>query len=512
MRQVFFITDDRMTAMIWQGSHLISKYEFIERESAEVAEYLEKSKNIVSSIIVDVLEEEITLTTIPHVKLHERKFLIDRALTRLHRGADFSTAKIVGREKNKRRDDRLLVSGMTSNQPLISWLDLFNKHGVLIKGVYSLPLLTGNILKVLKVKKGLTLLVSRQSKKFIRQSIFKDGKLFYSRNIPASQNLDINSFASDLQKTKKYLENQKLLVTEDSVNVLILSSDRFYSQLAGLDELLPDMDIAYVQHDDLRKTLAIKSEFPIAGQEIFSSLLLGALTENHYGRVADLARYKNKIRENQINYLSVAAAFILIMLTSKFYIDIDVLDYKVEGIEEQISVLKRHNDRLENNLSKLPAKAQQMKVFVDNISDVKQVAKNGMKTSMVAISQIFSAYKNISLLNVKWSVNPAEHTSNSNKRSGSKRRTNSKVPSGGHVLELKVALDFSDLTNQNASRVVERFLGSLQGLKSVKTAIVTKKAIRASSSDRMRGEFSNNTKSQSELSLTLHMEEVSNAS
>jgi len=511
MRQVFFITDDRMTAMIWQGSHLISKYEFIERESAEVAEYLEKSKDIVSSIIVDVLEEEITLTTIPHVKFHERKFLIDRALTRLHRGADFSTAKIVGREKNKRRDDRLLVSGMTSNQPLTSWLDLFNKHGVFIKGVYSLPLLTGNILKVLKVKKGLTLLVSRQSKKFIRQSIFKDGKLFYSRNIPASQNLDINSFASDLQKTKKYLENQKLLMTEDSVNVLIVSSERFYTQLTGLDELLPDMDIAYVQHNDLRKTLAIKSEFTVAGQEIFSSLLLGSLTENHYGRVADLERYKNKIRENRINYISVAVAFILIMVTSRFYIDIDVLGYKVEGIEEQISVLKRHNDRLENNLSKLPAKAQQMKVFVDNVSDVKQVAKNGMKTSMVAISQVFSAYKNISLLNVKWSINPAEHASNSNKRSGYKRQASSRATPGGHVLELKVALDFSDLTNQNASRIVESFMGSLQGLKSVKTAIVTKKAIRASSSDHMRGEFSNNRKSQSELSLTLHMEEASNA-
>jgi len=512
MRQVFFITDDRMTAMIWQGSHLISKYEFLERESAEVAEYLEKSKDIISSIIVDVLEEEITLTTIPHVRPNERKFLIDRVLTRLHRGAEFSTAKVVGREKNKRRDDRLLVSGMTSNQPLISWLDLFNKHDVFIKGVYSLPLLTGNILKVLKVKRGLTLLVSRQSKKFIRQSIFKDGRLFYSRNIPASQNLDVNAFASDLQKTKKYLENQKLLMTEDSVNVLILSSGRFYSQLSGLDELLPDMDIAYVRHDDLRKTLGIKSEFNIAGQEIFSRLLLGSMAENHYGRVVDLSKYKKKVRESWINYMSVSAAFSLVLLTAKFYIDIDVLDYKVEGIEEQIKVLKKHNDRLEDNLSKLPAKAKQMKVFVDNVSDVQQLSMHGMETSVAAISQVFSAYKSVSLLDLKWSVNPTEHASGSNNKSGSNRRKVSKVIDGGHVLEIRVALDFSELSNQNASRVVDSFLSSLKNLKSVKTAVVTQKAIRASSADNMRGEFTDTTKNQSELSLTLQMEELGNAS
>ncbi|MCK5334661.1 MAG: hypothetical protein KAQ67_00790, partial [Gammaproteobacteria bacterium] len=283
MRQVFFITDDRMTALLWQGPHLISKYEFEENEISELAKYLDDSKNVVASIIVDALEEEISLTTIPHVNLNERRFLIDRTLTRLHRGAEFTSAGIIGRDDSKRRDDRLLVSGLTSSRVLTKWLDVLNQHEIVIKGIYSLPLITGNILKVLKIKKGLTLLVSRQSSNYIRQSIFKDGELFYSRNIPSSQDLNIESFSTDLQKTRKYLENQKLLSTDDRVDVLVLVSERFYQQLKGLDELLPDMDIAYVQHASLQKTLAIKSEFNIAGREIFSSLLLGSMTKNHYG-------------------------------------------------------------------------------------------------------------------------------------------------------------------------------------------------------------------------------------
>jgi len=514
MRQVFFITDDRMTAMIWQGSNLISKYEFEDRQSPEVIDYLQRSKDIVSSIIVDVLEEEITLTSIPHVSAHERKFLIDRTLTRLHRGAEFSMAKIVGREEQssekKRRDDRLLVSGMTSNQPLEHWLELFNEYDVFIKGVYSLPLLAGNILKVLKIKKGLTLLVSRQSKRFIRQSIFKDGKLFYSRNIPSSQDLEIDSFSADLNKTRKYLENQKLIKTDDRVEVLILASERFYSQLSGLDALLPDMDIAYVRHEDLKNTLAIKSEYVIAGQEIFSNLLLGSMTKNHYGRVHDLVRYKNKIRDNWINYSAVAIAFILILVTSKFYIDIDVLDYKVQGIEEQIAILKSHNDRVEKNLSKLPAKAKQMKLFVDNVSDVKSAAEYDMQKSVTAISQVLASYKDISLTRINWNINQTEYQQRRSRNARAKRSQQTNKAQG-HFIELTASLDFKNLTHQNALRVIERFTGSLQKLKMVKAVLITKKAIKAGSRDNMRGMISDQAKSKSELTLTLQMEAPSHA-
>lgn len=513
MKQVFFITDDRMTAMLWQGSQLISKYEFDDSQMPKLAEYLESSKDIIASIIVDVLEEEISLTTIPHVNAHERKFLIERTLTRLHRGVEFSTANIIGREKSKRRDDRLLVSGMTSSNVLMKWLNVFNQHDLFIKGIYSLPLIAGSVLDVLKIKKGLTLLVSRQSKNFIRQSIFKDGKLFYSRNIPSSQNLEIETFSVDLQKTRKYLENQKLLSTDDRVDVLILASDRFYKQLAGLDELLPDMDISYVQHSSLQKTLGIESDSTISGREIFSSLLLGSFTKNHYARAGDLVRYKNKIRDRVVNYFSVLVAIALVISTSVFYIDIEVLDHKVQGVQEQLNILKEHNDRLENNLEKLPAKAKKMKLFVNNVSDVKAANQKNIKQSLVVISQIFHAYENVSLVSLNWSLNETEYKSNNKNSSRSQRgRVVANSSKGGHVVEIEAKVDLSELSNQNASRVVDSFVASLKKLEAVSSVTINKQAIKASSKDSMRGTLSNKKDKQTDLSLILFMEGRRNAS
>lgn len=518
MRQVFFITDDRMTAMLWQGNHLVSRYEFEEDQLTELSQYLENSKDIIASVVIDVLEEEITLTTIPHVSARERKFLIDRALTRLHRGSDFSTANIVGRENSRRRDDRLLVSGMTSSRPLLKWLDVFNKHNIQIKGVYSLPLISGNVLKVLKIKKGLTLLVSRQSQNFIRQSIFKDGKLIYSRNIPSSQNLNIKMFSTDLQKTKKYLENQKLVSASDRVDVLVLVSDRFFTQLTGLDELLPDMDISYVKHDSMRNTLGIKSDFNIAGQEVFSSLLLDSMTKNHYGREDDLKLYKKNVRDNWINYLSVMSAVILIFITSVFYIDMNVIEQKVEGVEEQLNILRAHNNRLEKSLDQLPAKAEQMKLFVNNVSDINQTAKTGIDRSLVVISQVFSSYDNISLQSLSWSVNEAVFNSKRKNKSVNKRKNrsvNTKKSAGtsgnaSHVIELTASVNLSALTNQKAAHIVDGFIAAIKNVKSVSLVEVTKHAIKAGSNDTMNGVLSGKGNDKSEISLTLFIGDVKN--
>jgi hypothetical protein len=320
-------------------------------------------------------------------------------------------------------------------------------------------------------------------------------------------------FSVDLQKTRKYLENQKLLSTDDSVDVLVLASDQFYEQLAGLDALLPDMNISYVKHESMKKKLGIKSEFTISGREIFSSLLLGAMTKNHYGRPIDLERYKKRIRDRWVNYSSVVAALVLIVVTSVFYIDIEVLDHKVEGIEEQLIILKEHNDRLESNLEKLPAKARKMKLFVDNVSDVKRVGDDGFRRSLVAISRVFNAYENISLLSLDWSVNEASYKSNTKKSSRlNKRRSSSSVSKGGHVVELEAKVDLSALSNQNSQRVVEGFVASLQRLTLVRSVIISKQAIRASSKDNMRGTLSDKKDKQAELSLILFMEAKSDAS
>lgn len=495
-----------MTVLLWQGSKLQAKYKFEASESSmtQLSDYLEESKEIPASIIIDVLEEEVTLTTIPHVAPHERKFLIDRAKTRLHRSTEFCTANVIGRDDNARRDDRLLVCGLTSDRVLLKWLDLFNQKNVRLKGIYSLPLISGNLLKYLGINKGLTLMVSRQSRDFIRQSIFKDGKLLYSRNIPSSQEFNIETVSSDLKKTKKYLENQRLVKTDDSINVIVLASDRFYQQLTGLDELLPEMNISYALHDELKKSLGIESDYLVGGQEIFSSLLLRSVTKNHYGRLEDLEKHKNKMRSDQYSLLSVAVAVIFVMMSVKLYLDIEVLDKGLEGIKDQVVNLKQENKKMTAVLSGLPAQAQKMKTFIENVNDVRATHETSIDKSMVSISHIFNAYSNISLQKMNWYLNADDYQSRQkNTGRSNKKKTKSKAGSHEQLIEITALIDLSSFGNEQAMKNVERFIASIGNIAWVKKAQIIKAPINTSSGNNMAGEISENKSSEAEFAFTV---------
>ena len=509
MKQVFFITDDVMTVMLWQGPKLIAKYEFKQDEEslAKLSDYLEESCNIEASVIVDVLEEEVTLATIPHASPRDRKFLIERTKTRLFRSATFCTANIIGREDNPRRDDRLLVSGLTNDRVLLKWLDVFNSSGLLVKGIYSLPLISGHVLKMLGMKKGLTLLVSRQSRDFIRQSIFKDGKLFYSRNIPSSQNFNIETITADLEKTKKYLQNQKLLSMDDRINVVVLSSERFYQQLNGLDELLPDMDITYVKHESLQSSLDIKSDFKIGGKEIFSMLLLKSITKNHYGRAEDLVQYKNKSKNDVFNFMSVAVAVVFVMMSIKLYLDTEVLENNLNGLEEQVSSLKQQNNKMEKTIAALPVKVQKMKTFVDNMSDLDKASKVSIKVSLAQLSRVFQSYSNISLRAINWYL--SSQLSNQRKRSNRSSRNKKVTPSksSGQRIEITAQVDLATLGNQQAKKAIDRFVASLSKVSSVKTVQLVNKPLNDSSKEKLSGEISDNKKKVAEFSLTVMLKE-----
>lgn len=509
MRQVFFITDEKMTVMLWQGSRLLSKYEFEDNEKSigEFRQYISSSKNIISSIILDILEEEITLTNIPHVNAKERKFLIGRTLTRLHRGTEFSTAQVIGREKVKRRDDRLLVSGLTTDRRLTKWLNLLNESEVFLQGIYSLPLIADNVLKVLNQTKGITMLVSRQSGAFIRQSIFKQGKLFYSRNIPSAFDLQIETFSSDLQKTRKYLENQKLVTPQERINVIVMASDSFYSQLSGVEGLLPDMDISYVRHEQMKDLLGIESSICVGGKEIYSLLLLNSNVKSHYGRDEDLGRFQRKVRNDRLNYASIALAVLLMMMVVKFNIDINVIDNKISDVQAQISSLKVENNKLDKNLSYLPAKTKKMKLFVDNLEEINNVNKNDIEQAMVRISQIINAYSNIELDVFNWSLSSSEYYKNKKIKKNKRNKSVAK----SQVIEIVARLNVQSLSNEKTKLVVEKFISSLQGVDGVRLVTLTQSPTKSDSSDRLSGVIAGTSASFASFALTVFLEPVEHA-
>ncbi len=184
------------------------------------------------SVMVDGVDEDYRLETLPHVSGSARREMLDRRLRQVSRNALFSAAWAQGRATNERRDDRYLFIILSKHDSVSPWLDLLHEHGVILAELTVLPAISHALLQRLKLDHPHTLLVSEQSGG-LRLSYFQHGELHFSR-LTAPEGVadsDAPDIAGEIAKTDLYLNSQRLLPRDAVLHVYLLDPDNAYPVL-----------------------------------------------------------------------------------------------------------------------------------------------------------------------------------------------------------------------------------------------------------------------------------------
>jgi len=67
---------------------------------------------------------------------------------------------VIGREKQGRKDDTVLLGAMTNPQLMQPWLNIIDECEIALSGIWTLPLISRQLLKTIKATEGVVLLVS----------------------------------------------------------------------------------------------------------------------------------------------------------------------------------------------------------------------------------------------------------------------------------------------------------------------------------------------------------------
>lgn len=196
---------------------------------AQFAAYLKKHSGSPLYFLVDIVEENFRLDAIPHVLGQSRATLIDRKLEQIFRNEPHRHAEIQGRTAEGRRDDQLLLSALTNNESINPWINVVLDCKILLVGIYSVPLLSQEIIP----KLGLgelphLLLLTRQNSAGLRQSYFQNGRLKFSRLVFVDgNNTDslIQAINEESTKAQQYLSNQRLLPQDQPLEIHFLCRD-----------------------------------------------------------------------------------------------------------------------------------------------------------------------------------------------------------------------------------------------------------------------------------------------
>lgn len=291
MRRLLFFPGHRILAYEWQRGRFrrVEAFEPDEAGRAAFRAWLEEAPRTPVQLLIDVIEEEFHVDHVPHVIGRDRIELYRRTAQKHFRSTEFRYITAQDRQESGRRDDRVLVAGLTNPELLKVWLTVIDAARVPLKGIHSLPLVGERLLPHLgAARTRRALIVSQQIPSTLRQSYYEGGRLRFSRLVPGRYR-DAAGFVEfmrrELDQTLHFLETQRFRRRDDPIDVFVIVGADAYPQLRDGLASSDTVTCHLVPLERLAVRVGIRGEPPGSfADTVFAQVLLRQRRPaNHYG-------------------------------------------------------------------------------------------------------------------------------------------------------------------------------------------------------------------------------------
>jgi len=235
-RRALYLSAHKATVYHWKKGDLGTSFLFDANDEGRryFSRYLKETPNTPMYMLVDVFEEEFRRETMPHVYGGDRAAIIARRKARLFRDTPYFNYTVQGREADGRRDDRVLLSAITSPKAVRPWSALLEDEKVPLAGIYSLPMLATSLLKLLPGGKDNVLIVSLHSVSGLRQTFIRDGELRVSRLIQMPR-YGTEPYGphirEEVEKIRRYLNSLRLATPEEPIEIYFLMAGELLDEM-----------------------------------------------------------------------------------------------------------------------------------------------------------------------------------------------------------------------------------------------------------------------------------------
>lgn len=433
MKSVFYLSDQGLGVY---SSHCQTFKEpkfFSWEQTQEIEEWLAQlPRKQEVSLVVDLVDEDITLEASPKLYLWERSAVQKSLVERLQSdGADYVQTQWTGINQTSsdgRAEELLLSASIAAPAHITHFIGALEEAEVVVRGMYSVPFLIAEyVKKYLKPAFGLSksqfqspyFLITRQSDESYRQTFFFEGQLRISRLIEIDKKRDDyaaiqSALIHEAKLARNYVHNQNLTREHLPIGYVFLDSDE--QRLEGLQQRCLNEGLI-VSEEELNHALFKTATFDSIGYE---ATLCGVTPEQYYGAqaMADyvlndapkpfyqnsyirttnalLSGYKGLLAVNTVLFLA------LIVYSVFFGIDTYLSQHKLALLDEQIQNHKVEKERLQEEVD-LQFDAKEIKASVDFSEAILNLKKDrtvGFDANPV--SAVFARHEHIQLVNLGW--------------------------------------------------------------------------------------------------------------
>ncbi|TCK16860.1 hypothetical protein DFR30_0079 [Thiogranum longum] len=248
------------------------------------------------SILVDLIEEEFRHDNLPHILGRDRARMLARMAGKLFRGTPFRYSQVIGRSREGRRDDKALFSALTNPDNLMPLISLLDETATPLEGIFSLPLISADILKPMRACGENILLITEQPGGGLRETFLRKGTVEFSRLAPIQESSPeeyCRLLDAEVHKTHRYLNTLRLVAPGESIDVYPVADSLRCEAVAR--ECRESEQLAFYPVDIRQLALATGCKnFPDTGfsDALFAFLLGNSRHGNHYAQPQHLKRMR----------------------------------------------------------------------------------------------------------------------------------------------------------------------------------------------------------------------------
>ena len=347
-------TNNNLVAGLWHGTKLQSHTVFANQDEDHTAfsEYLAQHENTNIYLIVDAVEEDYKLESLPHTTGSARREIVDRKLNQFNRNSIYRTAHFINRATDKRKDDNFLFVALSNSDFLQSWMDVIQAAHAPLVGVYILPMISQVMVRQMKLMAPNILLCERLTSG-LRQTFLHNGRLRMSRLVPM-ENIKPNQLAYfylvEIEKTRLYLLSQRLIAGETALQMVLPAFDKSHEEIAKSISQDQGFECKTVDILAFAKNNHIAQEIVTAHPELLHMQLLanGSIPDNLAPESLIKTHSLNTICRN-INF-AIGAVFASGVLLASYYL---WLGQQQENKIAKVAAQTQHSSRSMSKFHKI---------------------------------------------------------------------------------------------------------------------------------------------------------------
>lgn len=501
-RRCFYLSGSRLTVYLWHRGTLteVLLFQGGDEGLADFSTYLGDQGNIPSYMLLDLIEEEYRRDTIPRVFGGDRRAVIKYRVERAFRDTPYWHGHIQGREPEGRRDDRLLISAVTSPALVKPWVERIQEYKVPLAGIYSLPLVSAGVLPVMEATRGEVLLVSLQSMGNLRQSFFVDRHLKLSRlaHMPllAPEGVVETTF-EEVEKLRRYLNSLRLLHRDTVLQVYVLAHGPVMEELRRQAVNSPTTTYHLADLADLADRIGMSSAFvtPYA-DAVFAHLLLSAPPANHYALPAErryhtLYRARNALRAGSVALLVGGLVGGGFSVTEGL-----VLERRAISAGQQADYYRTRYEEARGGLPPSPVEAADLKAAVETADALDRVRALPLPL-LSALSQSLDANPDLQVENLEWQVDASPEAAMGSGTGGralppsGRGGAGGAEPTGGlyHLVLVNGRVTVPEGDFRRSLETVSAFVESLRAQPGVRDVKILAQPLNVSSTESLSGDL-----------------------